>query len=73
MIRKTIISVNKATDPLPLPKIPVPSDKAMELGKAVNFAVGTSLIAFGLLTRHKWLIALGAGSIASNQIVTKKK
>lgn len=73
MIRKTIIEVNKKTDKMALPKIPVPSDRTMELSRTINLAFGSTLITLGLVTRYKWLIALGATSIAVNQFVTNKE
>ena len=73
MIEDAIKKANKLNEKVGVPKIPVPSKRAMKVGNTVNKIAGMSLITYGVLASQKWATALGATSIILNGIITKKR
>lgn len=53
-------------------KIPKPGKRILEVNSITNGIIGTSLVAFGLLTTHKWTMILGAVGIASSIIMNEE-
>ena len=53
-------------------KLPRPKKRLLEISSLTNGIVGTSLVAFGLLTAHKWTIVVGAAGIASSIITNQE-
>ncbi|WP_086347752.1 hypothetical protein [Candidatus Enterococcus clewellii] len=44
--------------------LPKPSKRSMRMSATTNSIIGVGLVAYGLLSPHKWTLILGAASIA---------
>lgn len=69
MINRVIRGVNKYSEKLGIPNIPLATKRSMKIGNTVNKAVGISLITYGLLSSKKWTIPLGIASILTNSFI----